>query len=205
MNDYQTEQWDTLNTVLDALGRLDPSGKSDLRDKVGPYLEFRKTADRFLSTHFGGHCNQSCYENHLSACCSKDDIITFWADVVINALFSNPAQLSDWAAAIKEPLYERKCIYLGSAGCRWHMRPLMCVMFLCDPVLSRVFAENAGLRATWEKLQAEADGFRRPDKPVLFDWLETFFMHKGFHSPLMYINKSPGLMRIKKQAGWYFS
>jgi hypothetical protein len=43
--------------------------------------------------------------------------------------------------------------------------------------------------------------FRWPDRPVLFDQLEQVFMAVGCRSPLMYINTSPGLLRIKQKAG----
>jgi hypothetical protein len=201
MNDYQSEQWDTLNTALRAIAQLDRLEREALKEELRPYIDYRRKADLFLSAHFGPHCTQSCYENHLSACCSKDGIITFWADTVINALLSDQAEIADCARALSEPTYAHKCTYLGSMGCRWRMRPLMCAMFLCDSVISRVLIGNSELQGTWKTLRKAADDFRWPDKPVLFDRLETFFMHKGVHSPLMYINKTPGLLRIKQKAG----
>jgi hypothetical protein len=203
MNDYQTEQLETLDLVRSAMLRLHPADQEDLKKKTGPYLEFRQKVDRFLVDYLGPHCTQSCFENRLSACCSKDGIVTFWADLVINMLVSSPVQLADWALALSRPAYEHKCTYLGSAGCRWHVRPLMCAMFLCDPVKTSVFNAHKELHDQWESLQAAAKAFRWPDKPVLFDWLELFFIERGVHSPLMYINKSPGLMRIKQKAGLF--
>lgn len=77
----------------------------------------------------------------------------------------------------------------------------MCAMFLCDDVQEKVFKiDNNGLDKHWQALVNDAKGFRWPDKPVLFDWLETYFMARGAHSSLMYINTTPGLMRIKQTA-----
>jgi hypothetical protein len=42
--------------------------------------------------------------------------------------------------------------------------------------------------------------FRWPDRPVLFDDLEKYFMAAGYSSPLMYLNNSPGLLRVKELA-----
>jgi hypothetical protein len=202
MNDYQTEQWNAQNLALEAISRLQRTEKDLLLEKIHPYTEYRRTADLFLSDHFGAHCTRNCYENRLSACCSKDGIITFWADIVINALLSVPEQLKDWAAALSQPAFAHKCTYLGPSGCRWRVRPLMCVLFLCDEVMSRVFAGDNSPRTDWEAIRKQADDFRWPDKPVLFDWLEAFFMQRGVHSPLMYIHQSPGLRRVKQKAGW---
>ena len=50
----------------------------------------------------------------------------------------------------------------------------------------------------WER---EAKAYRWPEKPVLFDALEKIFLDLGCDSSLMFLNKSPGLLRIKQQAG----
>jgi hypothetical protein len=42
--------------------------------------------------------------------------------------------------------------------------------------------------------------YRWPDRPVLFDDLEKYFMAAGYSSPLMYLNNSPGLLRVKELA-----
>ena len=36
---------------------------------------------------------------------------------------------------------------------------------------------------------------------MLFDDIEEWFLAAGYRSPLMYINTSPGLLRIKRRAG----
>ena len=201
MNEYQTEQWQALNLARAAIACIHRDEAENLKEKISRYMEFRGEVDLFLSKYFGSHCTQSCFENRLSACCSKDGIVTFWADIVINALLSSQAQLADCSQALSEPASEHKCTYLGPTGCRWHVRPLMCAMFLCDAIKDKVFTLQSELQGNWESLQARAKDFRWPDKPVLFDWLEGYFLDRGIQSPLMYINMSPGLLRIKQKAG----
>jgi len=200
MNDYQQEQWDALSLIMSQVGAPNASQKGLLTSGIAPYLDFRHQVDQFLAAHFATHCTQSCFENGLSACCSKDGIITFWADAVINALVADEKQIGTLRQALVHPFLPHKCIYLGPEGCRWQVRPLMCAMFLCDPVQEKVFAADRALEERWRELVTTAKGYRWPDRPVLFDWLEIYFMDLGCRSPLMYINTSPGLMRIKRLA-----
>jgi len=202
LNDYQSEQWDALTQVRKALDGLTPVALQEVRLAIEPYLAFRSRVDRFLTDHFSDQCTQSCYENRRSACCSKDGILMFWADVAVNAVCSQPVQLEDVATAIHNPHYPDKCIFLGAQGCRFQVRPLVCAMFLCEQVTAQVFSGAEESRLTqWQDFQQEAKQFRWPDRPVLFDWLETRFMALGCHSSLMHINTSPGLLRIKRRAG----
>ena len=193
MNAYQTEQMDALNQIvqhIDLWGSLP-------EEAIRSYLLFRGQLDEFSNRHFAAFCTRACFESRNSACCSKDGIITFWADMVINVARSDRHQIDDLFTAIKTPLFAEKCIYLGENGCRWQIRPLGCALFLCDPVQDAVLAPNPHLHRQWEAFQSKAKTFRWPDRPVLFDHLERIFMDAGCRSPLMYINHSPGLMRIK--------
>jgi hypothetical protein len=201
MNEYQSEQWEALLLARRLLARQTVVQADRLKKRIEPYLEFRGRVDQFLNIHFGDHCTQSCYTNRRSACCSKDGIIVFWADVVINVLCSDDALLADLEQALLNPFQEYKCIYLGAQGCRWRVRPLGCAMFLCDPVRAAVFQAGNAIEGQWMELQQRAQDFRWPNKPVLFDDLETYFLELGGRSSLMHINYSPGLLRIKRQAG----
>ncbi|MBI5062986.1 MAG: hypothetical protein HZB87_05880 [Desulfatitalea sp.] len=201
MNEYQTEQWNALLLARQLLSRIDAVEVERLKQLILPYLEFRDRVDRFLNVYLGAHCTQSCYANSRSACCSKDGIIVFWADVAINMLCSDEVQRTDLEQALQKPFQDRKCTYLGARGCRWRVRPLVCAMFLCDPVRATVFQAGNDIEAQWKALRQRAQDFRWPDKPVLFDFLETYFMDLGGRSSLMHINGSPGLLRIKRQAG----
>ena len=201
MNEYQKEQWDALTQIKSALHRLTSSDHAELDQAMAPYIRFRGKLDRFLGQHFAGHCSLTCFQSELSACCSKDGIITFWADVAINALRSSTEEIQILLDAIRNPRSPNKCIYLGPAGCCWHLRPLVCAMFLCDQVQDIVLASRPEIASRWQALENEAKGFRWPDRPVLFDLMEQKFIAAGCRSSLMFLNTSPGLLRIKQQAG----
>ena len=200
MNDYQREQWDALTLAIEQVAQLSVDERLGLIREMAPYLAFRKEVDRFLETRFSDRCTRSCYTNRRSACCSKDGIITFWADVVINVCLSSESEILKLQQALQSPEFDHKCTYLEGSGCCWKVRPLNCTMFLCDQVQQEVFPNNAKYQEEWSELNRRAKTFRWPDKPVLFDRLETFFMERGCTSSLMYINTSPGLLRIKRQA-----
>ena len=195
MNAYQQEQLDALNQIIDHIEVLGLSQD----DAIRSYLLFRQQLDEFTRYHFTAFCTQACFESRTSACCSKDGIITFWADMVINVAHAEKRQIDDLRSAIETPLFPEKCIYLGKKGCRWGIRPLGCALFLCDQVQDGVIGQSPDLGLQWAEFQSRAKGFRWPDRPVLFDRLEQVFMDAGCRSPLMYINTSPGLLRIKQQ------
>ena len=203
MNDYQKEHYDAYAMAVNHIDSLSAGKKSDLKALAGEYLTFRKEADYFLNLHFGTVCTRSCYENNRSACCSKDGIIAFFADVVINVLFSSPSEIDLICTTLKTANRGNKCIYLGSTGCLWHIKPIVCEMFLCDAAKEKVFSTHPENRETWEHLQNRKKDFSWPDKPVLFDVLETIFMDAGHSSPMMYLHNSPGLLRIKQKSSSY--
>lgn len=201
MNTYQNEQFEALMQVRKQLTRMAASTKTKLEKEIQPYLEFRRRLEAFLNENLGNFCTRACFESQTSACCSKDGIITFWADVVINVICSKGEDLTALAQAIKNPAFPNKCIYLSAEGCIWKVRPLVCAMFVCDQVQRDVIDRCAELKTAWEMHGKCAKSFRWPDKPVLFDRLEMIFMNLGCQSPLMYINNSPGLLRVKQKAG----
>lgn len=196
MNAYQAEQMDALNQIINHIDLLD----SLQNEAIRPYLLFRRQLDEFSRRHFAAFCTRACFQSRTSACCSKDGIITFWADMVVNVIMADRDQIDDLLTAIETPLFAEKCIYLGEDGCRWRIRPLGCALFLCDQVQEAVLAQDPEISRQWESFRSEAKTFRWPDRPVLFDQLEQLFMDAGCRSPLMYINTSPGLLRIKRQA-----
>ncbi|MEJ2156919.1 MAG: hypothetical protein P8X96_16400 [Desulfobacteraceae bacterium] len=200
MNSYQKEQLEALAMVRSRLRQMKPAGVDQLNASMGPYLEFRSRLERFTQTHMAGHCTRSCFQSRTSACCSRDGIITFWADVVINAVCATPERMDLMASSIQQPLRAEKCIYLGETGCVWKIRPLVCAMFVCDAIQADVIDADARRSAQWRRFTAQAKSFRWPDRPVLFDQLEMIFLDLGCRSPLMYINNSPGLMRVKQKA-----
>ena len=201
MNEYQQEQWSALNQIVGTMASIEALTSAALCHDIDVYLQFRAQMEGFLNQHFGQFCNQACFERQRSACCSKDGIITFWADHVINAKCSDNLQLEGLRSAIRRPLREDKCIYLGNSGCLWKVRPLGCAMFLCDAVQRDVFKDQPSNERIWLDFLQSAKTYRWPDRPVLFDRLEQLFMAAGCHSTLMYLNTSPGLLRVKRKAG----
>ncbi len=170
-----------------------------LEKAIAEYLDYRRTLADFWTAHFRDICSEKCFQSGLSACCSKDGIIVFFADAVVNALVSDAAALDRLETAIRQPARPDKCIFLTAAGCLWTVKPVVCELFLCDSVKEKVFFDQPEARQTWEHLRKSKKRYTWPDQPVLFEYLESFFLDKGYQSSLMHIHFSPGLRRIKQQ------
>lgn len=201
MSDYQFEQLEALSQVRLHLKALSRAEKAKLRVLIADYLEFRRQVDRFLGTYFGTVCERTCYQSRLSACCSREGIITFFADVVINLLMSEETEVGALAQVLGAENSGFKCVYLGQDGCLWRVKPIVCQMFLCEPAKARVFGEHPEAEAEWLELDRRRKQFTWPDRPVLFDALEKYFIAAGCACSLMYLHNSPGLLRIKRKAG----
>ncbi len=93
-----------------------------------------------------------------------------------------------------------KCIYLGNHGCMWRIKPIVCEMFLCEQAKKEVFQEKPLAGQLWDELKQRKNRYTWPDRPVLFESLERYFIDAGYSSTLMYMHNSPGLLRVKKQA-----
>jgi hypothetical protein len=72
-------------------------------------------------------------------------------------------------------------------------------MFLCEQAKKEVFREKAWAEDAWKELKQRKKLYTWPDRPVLFDDLERYFMNAGYSSPLMYLHNSPGLLRVKQE------
>jgi hypothetical protein len=200
MNPYHQEQIEAFAMVHKHL-KNNPFQRQELLSLVADYLAFRTGVDRFLSTRFSKICTRTCYQNRLSACCSREGIVTFFADIVINVLASELLEIEDLIAILSEPNTGFKCVYLTAKGCRWKVKPVVCEMFLCDRAKDSVFAQNLQLKSEWERILKKRKTFTWPDQPILFDRLEAHFINAGYQSPLMYLHNSPGLLRVKQKAG----
>jgi hypothetical protein len=154
-----------------------------------------------LERRFKRVCTTSCFQSQRSACCSRDGIITFFADVVVNVLMSTPDEVVQLHTVLNTIRDDLKCVYLGRQGCLWRIKPIVCQMFLCDAAAEAVFAGKPELKDQWEAFKQEAQQFKWPDRPVLFDTLEKVFLDAGYESPLMYLHTSPGLLQVKRKAG----
>ncbi len=201
MNSYQQEQIDALTMVDRYLNGITACERRDLEVSVAPYSDFRHEVDHYLNRHFSEICTQTCYRSRLSACCSREGIITFFADVVVNQLVSPRTELDKLLKVLNKPNETFKCVYLSEEGCMWRLKPIVCQMYLCDRATEQVFSKNPRIGNEWDRLEQKRKRFTWPDRPVLFDDLEAHFLKVGCRSPLMYLHSSPGLLRVKQKAG----
>ncbi len=200
MSEYNREQSEAIVLVRRHLKTLSPSGLAELKTKIRNYLRFRKEADRFLQDYFSQICTQKCYQDHYSACCSREGITTFFADVVINVLISSAEEIDRLLRVLSLPGLGTKCVYLGKRGCLWRIKPIVCQMFLCEHARKTLFDKDHLALKEWQRLKRREKRYTWPDRPVLFDDLETSFIRAGYSSSLMYFHNSPGLLRVKAMA-----
>lgn len=198
--EYQIEQLETLVLTRRHLKGLSVRNREGLRNLMVPYLNFRRDTAAFLSAHFGGVCFRKCYENRESACCGKDAIIVYFADVLVNALTADDSLLDDMEDRLRSPNATSRCVFLREDGCRWHVKPIVCEMFVCDGAKAEALGTAPRLEAEWAALEERRREFTWPDRPVLFDDLERRFIEAGLDSPLMHFHRSPGLLRMKREA-----
>lgn len=201
VSSYQKEQLDAVFLAARHLDTLTPEQIQALKNASNEYLVFRDDVDAFLNTYFASTCTQKCFQSSLSACCSREGIITFFADTVINALFSSEDERSRLITVLEKPNAGPKCVYLGPQGCLWRIKPIVCQMFLCDAAKTQVFSDHPLAESAWNVLKNREKQFTWPDKKILFDDLEAFFISAGHASSLMYLHNSPGLLMVKKRAG----
>jgi hypothetical protein len=198
---YQQEQHEAISLAANHLDTLTPDQIEALKTTTREYLTFRDDVDTFQNTYFATTCTQKCFLSSLSACCSREGIVTFFADIVINALYSTSDEQNLLLAALRKPNTGLKCVYLEPQGCLWRIKPIVCQMFLCDAAILRIFSERPSAESAWNDLKNREKQFTWPDKRILFDDLETLFMNAGYASSLMYLHNSPGLQLVKKRAG----
>jgi hypothetical protein len=200
MTPYQQEQLESLHPILSRLNGMAASERAQLKNICQPYIIFRQALDRFLDEHFRAVCTSRCYTSRRSACCSRDGIITFFADMVISVVHSDAGTIAAMESRLKREDYGDKCVYLGENGCSWKIRPIVCAMFLCDRAQQDVLETNPEKKDEWARFEETRKRFTWPDRPVLFDDLERLFIDAGTRTSLMYLHNSPGLLRIKEMA-----
>ena len=183
------------------LGGLSRSRIGQMKRLTLNYLQFRADVADFQALHFSEICTHKCFTNQTSACCGREGIATFFADVVINVLLSSEREVDAVLEALFTDRGGFKCVYLTEDGCAWRLKPIVCEMFLCRQAKETVLNTNHTLRTRWENLRLRERRYTWPSRPVLFDKLEALFMRAGFESPLMYFHHSPGLLRIKERSG----
>lgn len=201
ISDEQREHLDTWITVRRACNTMGPEIIQELSASVSEYLTFRKSLQAFFDAHLKSYCQEKCFDTGRSACCGKDSIIVHFADMVIDVLLSNDAQIDLILAALATEPRGFSCAYLGPKGCLWKLTPIVCAMFLCEGLIDVRLKGKRGIEETWHRLQEQRNIFTWPDHPVLFDEIETRFLALGLQSPMMHYHFSPGLLRVKRNAG----
>jgi hypothetical protein len=201
VSEYNREQWSSLHALQKVLLDLSKFELQTLLNASEQYLRFREELDRFQLKVFGPHCKNVCYDTGLSACCGFESIFTFFADQVINSLYSTMDEIDGLLCLLEKPNLTSRCVYLGKTGCLWKIRPISCAMFVCEDVKESIFTKDPDSESTWMRFINREKEFTLPIKPVLFDDLENQFMRRGLQSPYMYYHQSPGLLSVKKRAG----
>jgi hypothetical protein len=200
MSSYNQEQTDAILIVRRNLEGLPASQLRWLEGRIKSYLQFRATVARFQDKYFADICSQKCFTSQTSACCGREGIITFFADVVINVFLSSEKEIDELLRTLAQDMGGFNCVYLTDSGCLWRLKPIVCEMFLCEHAKKTVLNGNSALGTQWERLRRQERQYTWPNQPVLFDELESFFIEAGFDSPLMYFHHSPGLLRVKARS-----
>ena len=172
-----------------------------LKKRIRSYLDFREAVASFQKKHFADLCSEKCFTSYTSACCGREGIITFFADVVVNVLLSTQEEIDVLLDILDTDSGGLNCVYLNNRGCLWRAKPIVCEMFFCEHAKNLVLDNNEALKSQWETLRERERRYTWPTRPVLFDELEDYFIEAGFDSPLMYLHRSPGLLRLKARHG----
>ncbi len=199
--DYRDEQLQNQRIIQAYLHSRGEAEVASIRNLCDDYLNFREDVARFQARYLASYCHAACFQQQRSDCCNKDGIITFFADLVVNAVVSSPREMDAIMECLQHPRNDMKCIYLGTQGCHWCIKPIVCEMFVCENAKQNAFGGGSEASETWRGLEKRALSFRWPDRVVLFDEIESRFLAAGVRSSLMYLHNSPGLIRIKKKAG----
>ena len=200
MSDYNREQSEAIAMVEHHLKTQSPSELARLKTRIKTYLRFRKEIDQFSQHHFSQICTRKCYQDDYSACCNREGITTFFADIVFNVMMSSDDEIKRLLRVVSIPNHGLKCVYLGKMGCLWRIKPIVCEMFLCEHARNSVFDNEPNARKQWKRLRRREKRYTWPNRPVLFDDLEAYFIRAGYASNLMYFHNSPGLLRVKSLA-----
>ncbi len=201
VSDYNRQHLEAQQEAIRAYKKLSADEIAFLKWLSTPYMYFRRELDRFNTRFFQKYCYETCFLNGKSACCGFESIMTFFADDILNIIWGGYKSAQILVKKLRKPNSTSRCVYLGPHGCIWYLKPISCAMFFCDNAKKHVFSKNREALEWWDVFTIQEKNFTWPSKPVLFDLLEDFFIHKkGISSPHMYYHSSPGLLRIKKKA-----
>ncbi|MDY7036282.1 MAG: hypothetical protein SV375_09010 [Thermodesulfobacteriota bacterium] len=197
---YNRDQIEAIIMIHDYLKSVNYRESSGLKNKIQDYLSFRREVHQYHEHYFSEFCTNKCFASRYSACCNLEAVAIFFADVAINVLLSSDEEIYQLIQALRMESHAFKCVYLGNDGCLWRLKPIACEMFLCEKTKKAVFDKNETASKQWEDLKLREKAYTWPDKPVLFNELEEYFIKRGFSSDTMYFHKSPGLLRVKALA-----
>ena len=201
MSEYNQQQKDAILKVRQHLSHLPDTELRRLKQRIRSYLGFRRAVESFQKTHFTDLCSEKCFTSYTSACCGREGIITFFADVVVNVLLSTQEEIDVLLDTLDSDTGGLNCVYLNNTGCLWQAKPIVCEMFLCEHAKNLVLDNNKALKSQWQTFRQRERRYTWPSRVVLFDELETYFIGAGCDSPLMYLHRSPGLLRVKARHG----
>ena len=199
ISSYNRDQLEAILMIRQFMGGLSRKQVSQIKRKMDSYLGFRADVAEFQERYFSSLCTEKCFTSQTSACCGREGIATFFADMVINLFLSSEQEIDSLLQTLINDPGGLNCVYLTDTGCIWRMKPIVCEMFLCQHARETVLGVNENLQSQWEKLCQREKRYTWPNRPVLFDDLEELFIKQGFDSPLMYCHHSPGLLRLKAQ------
>lgn len=200
-DEYNLEQYDAYITIKAFFDGASADDVEALERMIVPYLEFRRETSEFLVSSCADVCGDICFKTGLSDCCMHEGIITFFADWIVNWLVSSKDEIDILVEALFKPFRDDKCVYLGEKGCLWKIKPLNCETFVCKQARAEIFAGDFQAEHIYDEMLVKKKTFSYPDRPVLFDDIEKFFMKRGVDSEIMYFHKGAGLMMIKRNAG----
>ena len=121
---YNQEQLEALRIVRRRILSAPRAETAELRAQIREYRHFRQALEVFLQERFGRICTEACFRNRRSACCTREGIVVFFGDVVVNALVSSPEQLDAMEGALQVENQGFKCVFLSQRGCLWRVRPI---------------------------------------------------------------------------------
>jgi hypothetical protein len=201
MTSYNLEHREAFHLAVRYLNSLPEKERYELQKQTAPYLRFREIVAGFQEAHLSGICTSRCFNDRRSECCAREGIQAFFADVIINVMISSEKEIQEIDGILLRDSGGDRCVYLTESGCLWRLKPIVCEMFLCEDAKEKGFGKDDRLRQKWEDLRKQEKAFTWPDRPVLFDDLESRVIHAGMKGPLMYYHNSPGLLRVKSKAG----
>ena len=132
VSEYNSDQVNALTLIRDFFKNKPSSEKGKTRKMIQSYMDFRTSVADFQQKYLSEICTTKCFQDMQSACCNKEGIATFFADFVVNILYSKELELDIMEEKLLRGAAGNKCVYLTSSGCLWNYKPIVCEMFLCS-------------------------------------------------------------------------